>query len=212
MITKIQVINLDPTFKPIVGSNEIPFTAHNFSSGIEPHIKLNISYFDEMTASFSFDGSNGLGLFGYVFRLLEIAGFAVGGVIAPALLHSKPYCEVCSRYMRSKKLGVIPAGVQSEAWNEGNARLRQLQALAAADDISGFQDFLLELAKQRELANRVSVRFVVSVQGCPRCGSGFVCSQLHRDQGEQVEVLELDKTAAAPALVRRVLEAAGRSR
>ncbi|MCP4287916.1 MAG: hypothetical protein GY792_26345, partial [Gammaproteobacteria bacterium] len=41
----------------------------------------------------------------------EILGFAIGGIIAPAILYTMPYCNKCQVYMRSQELGLLPAGV-----------------------------------------------------------------------------------------------------
>jgi hypothetical protein len=48
-------------------------------------------------------GSTGeLGYFGYAIAVLQIIGFAVGGLVVYGVLVSKPYCEKCSRYLSGK--------------------------------------------------------------------------------------------------------------
>jgi hypothetical protein len=182
------------------------------------------AYVDEMTRSFAFEESDALGGAGYAFRALEILGFAAGGAIAPALLRSKPYCDVCGRYMRSKALGAIPAGgtppsrwrrsaeakeshaeAQEEAWNEGLARLERLQAMAAEGDLSGVQSLVFELSEEKRRANAVQLRIVATLHGCPRCGDGFVKAQAHTGHGDQLAVTELGSTRAAPDVVKHLV-------
>ncbi len=43
-----------------------------------------------------------LGAWGYLEMLLEIGGFALGGVVVWALLVAQPYCEKCQRYLSRK--------------------------------------------------------------------------------------------------------------
>jgi hypothetical protein len=43
-----------------------------------------------------------LGSFGYVVALLQIVGFAFGAVAVFGYLMSLPYCQTCSRYLKSK--------------------------------------------------------------------------------------------------------------
>src|SRR6202453_4326983 len=40
-----------------------------------------------------------LGSLGYLFALLQIIGFGVGGFAVYGFLSSKPYCEACSKYL-----------------------------------------------------------------------------------------------------------------
>jgi hypothetical protein len=60
-----------------------------------------------------------LGLFGYVVALLEIVGFAIGGVAIYAHLDMLPYCDKCSRYLGKKgsmvRYSKDPSGLQQNA-------------------------------------------------------------------------------------------------
>ena len=47
-----------------------------------------------------------LGVLGYVFALLQVAGFAVGGFSAYGYLVAQPYCERCARYLGEKSVSV----------------------------------------------------------------------------------------------------------
>jgi hypothetical protein len=50
-----------------------------------------------------------LGLFGYAFRVLEIAAFAAGTWLLTVSLVGTPYCARCGRYRKTKPLATIPA-------------------------------------------------------------------------------------------------------
>src|SRR5688572_23856592 len=73
-------------------------------------------YFHINAVSFAWkqkDGDMGepLGYWGYAFHALEVAGFALGGLIVPAVMMARPYCDTCRRYMKTRELGAIPAAV-----------------------------------------------------------------------------------------------------
>lgn len=51
-----------------------------------------------------------LGSFGYVTAVLQIVGFAVGGVAIFLYLSSLPYCQKCSKYLKAKAKQVRYAG------------------------------------------------------------------------------------------------------
>src|SRR5262249_33986509 len=50
-----------------------------------------------------------VGGWGYLFVGLGVLGFALGGVVVPALLMKAPYCERCELYMKSRVLALVPA-------------------------------------------------------------------------------------------------------
>ena len=72
------------------------------------------TWFHLTTITIAFKKSGELGAWGYGVRALEIIGFALGGLIVPAVLMGKSYCEKCQRYMKTKELGLIPASVPAE--------------------------------------------------------------------------------------------------
>ena len=47
-----------------------------------------------------------LGVLGYVFALLQVVGFALGGFVAYGYLVAQPYCERCARYLGEKSVSV----------------------------------------------------------------------------------------------------------
>ncbi len=81
-------------------------------------------YYNFMARSFAWkhehDGGSGepLGIYGYFFRFLEIAGFVGGGLIVPAALRKTPYCQACRRYMRTRALSTIAASVPAKKFKE----------------------------------------------------------------------------------------------
>lgn len=71
------------------------------------------AYFHQFATAYTWRSANGqsspMGNVGYVIRLIEISGFAVGGLIAPAFLGARPYCELCGIYMKPRHLMFFPA-------------------------------------------------------------------------------------------------------
>ncbi len=190
-----------------------------------------VEYFDAGARSFTWkqkDGSQGepLGLWGYLFRGLEIAGFAAGGLIVPGLMRKAPYCEPCQRYMRTKPLAFIPASVplkkikksdtaaqaahdaeQTQAGERGQAILEATRKLVAEGKAGEFQNALAELkAHQKEvlkLPRRVSLRLV----SCLGCSAGRVEAALLLGQANQIQQTELGGTDAPADFIQIVRQA-----
>src|SRR6185369_13277737 len=78
-----------------------------------------------------------IGQWGYLFLGLGVLGFALGGVIAPAVLMKKPYCEPCELYMKSQTLALVAASVRARRVSKkdpaAQAAYQDEQARAAAD-------------------------------------------------------------------------------
>jgi hypothetical protein len=93
------------------------------------------TYFDLVTRAIAWEdhGKLGqpLGAWGYALRALEVSGFVGGGVLVPVVLRRKPYCDGCQRYMRTRRLCVLPAGVSPSRNPFMGAEKKQERATAA---------------------------------------------------------------------------------
>lgn len=187
-------------------------------------------YFHYLTISWSWEGKNGelgepLGMWGYAFRSLEIAGFAVGGLILPGIQMSRPYCDTCRIYMKKRQLGRIRASVpvrkiskddaaglaayeaeQQKTMDEAGAELDRLKELAAAGNAEEFNAHLTKL--DRLDSNNVSlpVRIRVELQHCPGCQNGKLLAMLEIGQGDKTQVQPLSSSDVPASFVSGYLE------
>jgi hypothetical protein len=188
------------------------------------------TYFDVTTRAFAWvqkDGTQGTayGVWGYLFRGLEVSGFCLGSLIAPVALRGRAYCESCSLYMRGARSAALAASVpfvkakkgdsqaaaaheaeQRAAYESAISALDELHAFAEANDSTGFRDRL----KQAEIAARAAIklphRIAVSLARCPRCESGEMRSTLWSGHGQQQQSRELGRTPLAQFFARSVVD------
>ncbi len=182
-------------------------------------------YFDAVTRAFCWEEEGGpgepFGAWGYGMRALEIAGFALGGIVAPAILFAVPYCEKCQVYIRSRDLGLLPAGVTPkkikkkdwiaqeqyeqevrEALDRGRELVEQAVQMVAAVRADQFAALLAEHAQRKKEIGNSTSRIAVKLQHCRRCGSGIVIFQRVTGQGENVSATEIGRCPAEPEFVR----------
>lgn len=186
------------------------------------------TYFDATTRAFalqSTDGSHSIpyGVWGYLFRALEIGGFSLGSLIGPGVLRGRAYCDSCSLYMRGARSAMFAASVpavktkkgdvqtaalhqaeQQAAYERAHAALDELQGLAESNDAPRFRDRLKEI----EIAARASLkqphRIGIAITRCPRCESGEMRATLWSGSGRALKQRELNRTALAQFFARDV--------
>lgn len=187
------------------------------------------AYYDIVTRSmqFTFGRSSSptgeLGLLGYLFRILEIGGFVVGGVLVPLLLRSKPYCEACSLYMRSLSLGLIPAAVPTRkikkrdaealasqqeametAFEAGAEESQNALKAAESNDAGAIKGLLEKYASEKKAIAKLSHRFELVLSSCPRCNEGILSCRLHSGHGNEAKN-ELVGARDVPSTVSQML-------
>jgi len=187
-----------------------------------------VTYFDFAARSFAWqqkDGSAGqpLGVWGYLFRLLEIVGFCAGSVIAPLVLRAVPYCESCQIYMKTRHAGLLPASAparrvkksdaegqaryameQEEAATRGSALLTTLGEKAAAGDFDGYRNLLAEHSPKNKEIDKLPTRIAVSVIRCPKCSTGHLLAKLRTGHGKQQSEKAIARYELTPTFVRVV--------
>ncbi len=202
---------------------------HLLSSNPEAGQVGFLEFFDETTRSFAWtqkDGSAGspLGAWGYLWRCLEIAGFGLGGLIVPLILKAKPYCQSCQRYMRTKALGLLPAGVppkkikkkdldgkaefdkaHESAWNQGMLSLEEMRKAGQEGKFERFNQILDEQrAAQKDIA-KLTTRIAVSLSYCPSCHNSQLNAVSLSGQGNKIARQELGISKVDPGLSRELV-------
>jgi hypothetical protein len=183
-------------------------------------------YFDLTTRSMSFQGKHDkgpgqpLGAWGYLFRLLEAGGFALGGLIPSMVLLTKPFCDTCQVYMKTKSQGFLPAGViprkikkndvegqkayEEEARTAFENGVAQLQAAlnhAAQADARSFAELMAQYKPQQKEIQKQTARIDLQLNYCPHCHSGNVRAICVSGQGENISQQDLQIQQVDPNFV-----------
>lgn len=188
------------------------------------------TFYDLTTRSMTFSKRGGggagapLGGWGYVFRALELVGFAVGGLIPAAALLSKPFCENCQVYMKTKSQGLLPAGIvprkikkadttgqqayEAElkaSLENGFAQMEKALEHATQTDAQGFRALMtLHKAQQKEIQKQTA-RIEVQLNYCPQCHGGHLRTIMQAGQGEEMSQEDLRHHEVDPQFVRDCL-------
>lgn len=166
-------------------------------------------YYDATTRSMTFSLSRSktstgeLGILGYLFRFLELAGFAVGGLVIPLMLKSKAYCERCGVYMRKKDIWWLAAAVPNRkipkkdagalnayveemksAFENGMNASQLLIKAAQERNVPAFQEIIARALPVKE-AQKLEHRIEVRLNTCPRCADGIFVATLNSGHGDK---------------------------
>ncbi len=183
------------------------------------------AWFDEVTRSFAWTQSNGsagqsLGALGYGLRALEIAGFVVGGVLVPLGLKSKPYCDPCRTYMRTRLVALLPASKPSKVFSKVpveeqqrllDAALQGVQVLfkaASARDRAQVEREIAALGplSAKRAASSLPARVAVNLVRCPRCADGYLAASMIQQKGNNVRTTQVGTVPLGPEGVRALFE------
>ena len=186
-------------------------------------------YYDATTRSMAFESSRSsspsspLGLLGYLFRLLDLVGFAAGGMVIPGVLLTKPYCDECRVYRRTRNLGLLPAGIPKrkikkkdtegqaqyeqelqQALEAGLARAQGVVEATANADPAPLRQALVDHAPDRKSIGKQIFRIEVDLEACPRCQRGHVVTKLLKGLGENQQTETLARTPVEMAFVQQL--------
>lgn len=187
-----------------------------------------LGWFHELTVQFAFKKEKGgglgapMGMWGYAFRLLEVAGFAVGGILAPLFLKGRQYCEACQMYMRQVNLGLwpasLPAGKFKRKDTEGKAahaaeslavreqsltQLDELRQHAEAGRSGEFGELLEGHAADQKAYSKLPERLSLALWYCRGCNVGRMQAAILAGQGNQIKRVELGFTPVDKSVVRQ---------
>lgn len=165
-----------------------------------------------------------IGEWGYFFLGLGVVGFALGGVLAPAVLVKVPYCERCALYMRTSALALVAASVphrripkkdaaaraalteqQDHAAAGAGALLVRVSALAARGDALGIKAALADHPPRGREARRVGrlpSRLRFGLARCRQCSQGHLQPAMMNGQGRGLRVRALDRLPLPPDAIR----------
>ncbi len=146
-----------------------------------------------------------------VFRLIQVVGFVYGSLLGLHWLSTRPRCESCARYMRTKLVMGIPVSIsdavnateeQDQAvWDGGHA---QMLAIFEAVTNENDDEIKSAIATAREFAvenrRRGFVRLVLDHCFCTGCGEGALVATLVNGEGDQqqTEVVHAVQTQHGP--------------
>jgi len=185
-----------------------------------------IDWYEFSARSIRFSGKRGaggaLGGWGLAVRALQAAGFVLGGLIAPLILRSLPYCARCGRYRKTKELAVVGAGIPDKMFgNDAPERVEQRKQLLEAAQAARAEVFaaaakadgpgaaaLLDRhgprARSKE-AHAGNARIVFELAHCPGCGEGELKATLVTGQGKQIKREQLQAQSVTPPVAESLL-------
>lgn len=190
-----------------------------------------LDYYDATTQSMAFTErysdtpSEPLGVVGYLFRFLELVAFALGGLLIPILLRSKPYCEVCYSYMKTRSIGLIPAAVtkrkalrkvvgeqkthkeeMEEAFQNGLAESEGLAQAAQSNDSAGIREVLIRNLGSKKETGKLFHRIQIELSHCPKCSSGQLSCYMQSGHGKNIDKQEIFAKAVSAGVVKELID------
>ncbi|MCE9545123.1 MAG: HD domain-containing protein [Planctomycetia bacterium] len=193
-----------------------------------------VEYFDMATRSFMFKkvghdplnknpAAEGMGAWGYLIRVAELAGFTLGGALAPILLMTKPYCERCQMYMRTRPVAMVPAGLlpkelkkakkantpevqqrSQQVLSDAYDAMKDLVRLATAHDAAGFAAVCQKHSPRDKSVQKLSGRVEIVVSKCPHCQTGLLKGTLLAGLPDTLKKTELTLLPLTPEFVRQI--------
>ena len=117
-----------------------------------------------------FDGASSLGTageigaLGYLYALLQVVGFAIGGVSVFHWLSRLPYCEKCSRYLSA-------LSKETRFENDPHAFASMLEQTVTAFNSGQLQDVIARhtAADQSKSGRKCRFKSVLWIRFCPNC-------------------------------------------
>ena len=185
---------------------------------ISPERYSFIDYIREISESMSFQDkySSGqgspLGVWGYLFKFLEISGYALGAMVPSLAVFGMPYCKSCQQYLKAHRTGHIHSPT---LWST-TKKLKKKERLIAlqeaiqtlsnrATDITDsiatapLTDTELAIAELDQAIQKDAVaRITFTLKKCPQCDAHHLKLQLTNFTADKkaafCDIAKIDKT------------------
>ncbi len=158
-----------------------------------------------------------LGVGGYFFKLLEVAGFAGGTMIPSAVLFKMPYCAPCQRYLKEiqgaylrstatrKETFALPRkerpGAIARSADEVALTSRQVLQHASTLSLADTRALLLTFGAKLEKDAQATIE--LGLKKCPDCDTHRLSATLRYTGADKTvarrEIAAIDKVAPAQA-------------
>jgi hypothetical protein len=161
---------------------------------------------------------------GYLLRFAEIAGFVGIGLLIPFALRLNAYCDVCERYMRSRRIAVMPITIVDldilkdvfdvDRGEKGRARMSEsgevgeLKKLAAAGDVAGFRAAMERVAVPMKQGRKAKFYLEIMLASCEQCFNGRMDLNLVRGHRRERSTTRVFRLELVRPFVRGILEPA----
>lgn len=187
---------------------------------VAPEAYTFVQYIREISETMAFkrssssEAGSALGAWGYLYKGLEMTGYALGSMLPSMLVFGMPYCKGCQSYLKSHKTARINS---PELWPDIKKLPRKERLEALQNCINGVCGKAQEVANQiaalsltdtvevldrlEPAANKKSAAHVmVALKKCPKCESHHVALTLINmtvdKKVAQTNVAVLDKPMA----------------
>jgi hypothetical protein len=199
------------TYAHIIERLHVPPERFGFTDYIR-HICEGMAFKDRVTGK---PGSP-LGMWGYLFKLLEMAGYALGAMVPSMTVFGMPYCKKCQQYLKAHRTGHMHS---PDLWSSvkklgKKERLAALQSAigaltARANEIAGqiaaapLAETEAAIAALDPAARKdAAARITFSLKKCPRCDAHHVQLILHNHTADKKAAVNtiatFDKTESRP--------------
>jgi hypothetical protein len=183
-------------------------------------------YFDVTTRSMTFkllrsnSPGGSLGAFGYLFRLLELAGFSLGGLFIPIMLRAKPYCESCQAYMQRSARWWLPAAVPArkipkkdlaalnayqremeEAHQKGIGLLDNLKAAVRERDVTSVRSILEQNGVNIKQAGKLPASINLALHSCAQCRAGVLEMEFRAGLADKTKVTPMGREPVSAGFI-----------
>jgi hypothetical protein len=109
-------------------------------------------------------GSVSIGFFGYLVAVLQVIGFAVGGLAVYAYLWTEPFCERCHRFLRQaaliRRTKMYDKELLTRTYRQALDLLRQGNSSQACEIVSSFGD---------SWNSKATYQLQLNLRKCNRC-------------------------------------------
>jgi len=177
-------------------------------------------WYHRMTLGYTLRHLNGsedpMGYAGYLVRLIDTAGFAVGALLVGALFMRAPYCEACQRFKKDKHLATLAASLplreirteseadafeaeQEQEFERATALFEKLGTCAIEGDAPGFKQAVAEANRAHPPVDTLLCRMKLSMSWCPGCLNGTVQALVLRREDGIVRIDPLPKIEPSAA-------------